>query len=253
MTHSTYEQPLPDAYAIHAASAHRSGAKVIPGKYHIYPEIAPDGLWTTPSDLAQFVLTLQRAFTGQDNTLLSQEMMQQVFTPQVPKSAAGTVGLGLFLYGNGKTARFGHDGGNEGFLSMLLAYQQRGQGAIVMGNSDECWYVLQEMLHSIAREYQWPGYLPAKPTPVAVAPAELDAHVGTYEAHMGQQFTVTRQDNQLLMAYNYHVQQSPIQLFPLSATHFFMEAVNAKVTFTHEGKGRLKFKQNGQEIVAKKI
>jgi len=253
MAHSTYEQPLPNLYAVHAASAHRSGAQVIPGKYHIYPEIAPDGLWTTPSDLAQFVLTLQRAFTGQDNTLISREMMQQVFTPQAPASMGATIGLGVFLYGSGETARFGHDGGNEGFLSRLLAYQQRGQGAIVMGNADECWPVLQEMLDAIAEAYQWPDYAPAKPTPVAIDSAQLDVYVGTYKAKIGQQFIVTRQDDSLYLTYNFHAQQPPIQLFPLSATHFYMEAVNAEVTFKRDRTAHLNFKQNRQEIVAKKI
>lgn len=253
MSHSTYEQPLPATYAIHAASAHRSSAKMIPGKYHIYPEIAPDGLWTTPSDLAQFVLTLQRAFTGQDNTLLSQEMMRQVFTPQAPASMGATIGLSLFLYGKGETARFGHDGGNEGFLSRLLAYQQHGQGAIVMGNSDECWPVLQEMLDAIAEAYQWPDYAPAKPTSVAFDPAQLDTYVGTYRAKMGQQFIVTRQNDSLYLTYSYHVQQPAMQLFPTSSTHFYIEAVNAEVTFKRDRTAHLNFKQNGQEIVAKKI
>ena len=253
MSHSTYQQPLPEAYSVYAASAHRSGAKTIPGKYHIYPEIAAAGLWTTPSDLAQFVLTLQQAFTGKDNTLISREMMQQIFTSQAPASMGATIGLGLFLYGKGETARFGHDGGNEGFLSRLLAYQQRGQGAIVMGNSDECWPVLQEMLDAIAETYQWPDYTPAKPTPIAIDPAQLDAYIGTYRAKMGQQFIVTRQNDSLYLTYDYHVQQPPIQLFPVSTAHFYMEAVNAEVTFARDRTNHLKFKQNGQEIVAKKL
>lgn len=56
MKSSTYAQHMPAALAPRMASAHRSDGSRIPGKRHIYPEMAAAGLWTTPSDLAQYLL-----------------------------------------------------------------------------------------------------------------------------------------------------------------------------------------------------
>ena len=48
MTRSTFEQPLSAAWTTNAARAHRGDGTQIAGKWHTYPELAPDGLWTTP-------------------------------------------------------------------------------------------------------------------------------------------------------------------------------------------------------------
>src|SRR3989442_4446674 len=55
MTNSTYEQPLPAARQKQAARAHdRNGARM-GDPWHVYPEHAAAGLWTTPTDLAKFL------------------------------------------------------------------------------------------------------------------------------------------------------------------------------------------------------
>ena len=55
MTHSTFEQPLPAAFESQTASAHNNGTPVT-GRYHVYPEMAAAGLWTTPTDLLKWAI-----------------------------------------------------------------------------------------------------------------------------------------------------------------------------------------------------
>ncbi len=43
------------------------------GKWHIYPEMAAAGLWTTPSDLSRFAIGVQEALAGRSDKTLSQE------------------------------------------------------------------------------------------------------------------------------------------------------------------------------------
>lgn len=60
MADSTYEQPLPEDRRGAAASGHRSDGGLLPGRYHTYPEMAAAGLWTTPSDLARFLIEIHK-------------------------------------------------------------------------------------------------------------------------------------------------------------------------------------------------
>jgi len=49
MSDGTYEQPLPAARAGQAATAHPWKGRPLPGRWHVYPEMAAAGLWTTPA------------------------------------------------------------------------------------------------------------------------------------------------------------------------------------------------------------
>ncbi len=68
MTHSTYEQPLPESRRARAATGYRDGGAPVEGRYHTYPEMAAAGLWMTPSDLARFAIAIQQARAGSDPT-----------------------------------------------------------------------------------------------------------------------------------------------------------------------------------------
>src|SRR4051812_12660705 len=53
MTDSSYEQPLPAARGAMTACGTYMDGKPVHGKWHVYPEMAAAGLWTTPTDLAK--------------------------------------------------------------------------------------------------------------------------------------------------------------------------------------------------------
>src|ERR1700722_13955291 len=72
MADSTYEQPLPPARAAVAATATNADGVSIPGKWHIYPEMAAAGLWTTATDLAKFGIEIGLSNEGKANHVLSQ-------------------------------------------------------------------------------------------------------------------------------------------------------------------------------------
>lgn len=65
MTASTFESPLPEELRAIAASGHREDGSTIPAGWHTYPEMAAGGMWSTPSDLAQFAMKVMRAYVGQ--------------------------------------------------------------------------------------------------------------------------------------------------------------------------------------------
>src|SRR5207249_2474323 len=104
----------------------------VPGRWHVYPEMAAAGLWTTATDLAKFAIGVQQSLSGRSNSVISQSMTRKMLT--VEKDGDG---LGLFLAGSGKSLRFFHDGRDEGFDAVMVAYAETGRGAAIMINANE--------------------------------------------------------------------------------------------------------------------
>jgi len=155
MQHSTYQQPLPADWAANAASGYRDKGDPVPGKWHVYPEMAAAGLWTTASDLARFAIEIQKSREGRANHVLSRDMTNQMLTRQIDGA-----GLGLMLNGSGNAQRFGHNGADEGFQALMVSTLDSGKGAVVMVNSDNGVRLAEEIVLSIAAEYGWPDYKP---------------------------------------------------------------------------------------------
>jgi CubicO group peptidase (beta-lactamase class C family) len=149
MKESTYQQPLPQG--IEAAVAHVNGAP-IRGRWHVYPEMAAAGLWTTPSDLARFVVAVQKAKRGDKDAILSQELAREMLKPQI-----GDMGLGVVLVGNGKSSAFLHSGSNAGFECQFIGFPETGQGVVLMTNAQGGQALIDELIRALRAEYGWPG------------------------------------------------------------------------------------------------
>lgn len=160
MIFSTFEQPLPAALMEDATSEHYVNGQPFEGKRHHYPIQAAGGLWTTPSDLARFVVEIMRAHDGESNLLLSQEMAREMLTPQVEVRDSDLIdsyGLGFDLSGDGDDFLAMHTGGTWGSTCLLWMYPETGQGAVIMTNSASAEGAIRfEILLSIAVEYKWP-------------------------------------------------------------------------------------------------
>jgi CubicO group peptidase (beta-lactamase class C family) len=151
MNTSTYEQPLPGRWHIHAASGYQENGSKVKGNWHTYPEMAAAGLWTTPTDLARFAIEIQRAYAGEEEIILTQTMMRQMLT-----SGMNSHGLGPVISEDG--LRFGHGGANEGFRCEFMAFIEGGNGVIVMTNSDNGGALARDIILSIAEVYGWSGF-----------------------------------------------------------------------------------------------
>ncbi|HEY4088380.1 MAG TPA: serine hydrolase domain-containing protein [Bryobacteraceae bacterium] len=71
MTDSTFQRELPPALALRAATGTRRDRQPLPGKWRLFPELAPDGLWSTPTDLAKFAIEIALSGRGKANHVLS--------------------------------------------------------------------------------------------------------------------------------------------------------------------------------------
>ena len=149
MTDSSYEQPLPPAQAAMTASGTYADGKVVHGRWHIYPEMAAAGLWTTPTDLGKFAIEIALSKQGKSNRVLSEEMTRQMLTPVMEDA-----GLGFFL-DRKNPGQFGHNGADEGFQALLTMNAESGRGVAIMANSDNGIAVGDFVLQSVAKEYGW--------------------------------------------------------------------------------------------------
>lgn len=159
MTSSTYEQPLPRALAAKTATGHLRG-KTVPGKWHIYPEMAAAGLWSTASDIARFAIGVQQALAG-TSALMKRETAERMLTEEKNSYA-----LGFGLSQPGEHQRFSHGGRDEGFDMYLVAYKSLGKGAAIMINKNEDSSFTNRVVSAIATTYSWPSidlYKPPQP------------------------------------------------------------------------------------------
>jgi CubicO group peptidase (beta-lactamase class C family) len=251
MTHSTYEQPLPSAREAEAAHAHDRDGHVIPGRWHVYPEMAAAGLWTTPSDLLHWALAIDSARTGEQSRLLSKNMATQMLTEQKDH-----FGLGPSVEGTGRAFRYGHGGANEGFHSQLIYFPETRQGAAVMTNGDGGPPLIQEIIRAIATEYRWPALGPEQVASVTLDGTAMDGLVGEYALDLGgdaMTVRIRRDDARLLLDAPPLLQGE--ELVPTSPTTLVTAGAGWRLVVTRDASGRatsFTLSPGGQTLTAKR-
>lgn len=177
MARSSYEQPLPPLMAAKTAGGHYTDRSLVPGRWHIYPEMAAAGLWTTPSDLARFAIEVQRAYTGKSAKVISPAMARQMLTNEKDGD-----GLGLFLLDTGRALRFNHNGRDDGFDTELTATANTGQGVVIMINANDNSGMVSRIRNFVARQYHWPNASTyVVPVAASLPPAAAAQIGGRYE------------------------------------------------------------------------
>ena len=151
MFDSAYEQPLSSERDRHAARAHSGAGRVMDTKWHVYPELAAAGLWTTSVDLAKFAIEIQKTALGRSSKVLTQTSVREMLAPVGVGDYA--VGLGVTKLGQGWY--FGHGGSNWGFQCDVMAHQRKGYGVAIMTNGDAGRPVIDEIRARVAAAYEW--------------------------------------------------------------------------------------------------
>ena len=234
MTNSGYDQPLPTAKRGQEAAGYRPDGSMISGRWHIYPEMAPAGLWTTPSDLLKWAIEIGAARAGKSTKVLSQKSATEMLTRQ-----KGEFGVGPALHGADSAFYFEHGGANEGFRAHVMYFPALGRGAAVMTNSDAGSALAKEILLSLAAEYQWPGYAPKEIVTVAMDSAALEGYAGAYTtaSPMKVNATIVREGARLYVSEPQFIPRT--ELLFVSAHAAIAPETGMELTFATDGKGRV--------------
>jgi CubicO group peptidase (beta-lactamase class C family) len=245
LTRSTYAQPLPANLRENAATPYRRDGKPVEGGAHTYPEMAAAGLWTTPTDIARYAIEVRRSLNGQANQVLSAEMTKQMLTPGM-----GRYGLGLEIGGSASNPYFAHGGVNEGFVNNFAMYETSGNGLVVMTNGVKGGLLGDEIMHSVANEYNWPDFRPTVRASIHVDPKVLETYTGSYESKDFNE-VITVENGQLMgRAFG-----QPFPLYAESETRFFFTVIPGDFDFVKDEQGHvtsLVLHQNGQDMKALK-
>ena len=151
MTNSTFEQPLPAGRQAQAARAHNTEGVRTNDPWHVYPEQAAAGLWTTPTDLAKLAIEVQLAVLGRPSKVLSPAIAREMITPV----GVGPYAVGFGLEKLGEGWYFEHSGSNYGFRCNLMAHVSKGYGAVIMTNGTGGDVLIYRLGVMIQKEYKW--------------------------------------------------------------------------------------------------
>lgn len=217
MENSSMEQPMPDKLMKRRAIGYTKDLEAYP--YRLFPFQAAGGIWTTPTDIARFMITLLDDYHKGSNTLVSQEMAQTIF--------GKNMGRFVFpLWNWGDDIVFTHYGSNQGFNCIMYGSIDKNQGIVVMTNSDNAFGFFDYIQRAVNDEYQWEYVKPEILTPVDSDTGWADRFLGDY-LWRGRQLRLSRENNLLFLG----IDDEKYSLTSTGERVFVLEEIPLKITF----------------------
>ncbi|MCJ1383028.1 hypothetical protein MMC17_006141 [Xylographa soralifera] len=146
------------------ATAHATAYTAHDPPYHIFPEMAAAGLWTTPGELLLVIRALQSSLKGANDSFLRQEWARLMLTPVQSKYACGWKAPAA-------SGIISHGGSNDpGYRCLLLGWadvagdekvelgKAEGCGVCVMTNSPRGAEVVIKIAQAAGYLMEWPAF-----------------------------------------------------------------------------------------------
>ncbi len=159
MNNSFFSSGLTKSQEQMISIGHKKNGKPIKDNYHVYPQLAAAGLWTTSNDLARFLIQIQKSINPDSSgAFLSKESIRELLT--IPVLNDGTtpsygLGFGLGLKRDSTETRvtaIGHSGSNWGYTCNMWASLDTKQAVVIMcnRNSASLWPIRKRILERIS-------------------------------------------------------------------------------------------------------
>jgi len=231
MIHSFYSAAPPTKGNLNkmAMGYTRKGTEV-EATFRVYPEQAPLGLWTTPTELGNYLVETQLAYKGQSSKVLNQEKARLHLTPYIDGSSA----MGVFIGERNGEKYFFHDAANEGYRGLFYGSVEGGNGIIVFVNSDDGDIIL-ELLNSVASVYNWKGFdKPVTVNTIKIPEPLKQQYVGVY-LYDGIIAEVTKK----LDGLHYWTNDQDAKMYFTSDRNFINLEFPSEKSFIVDGKGNV--------------
>ncbi|MEM9301203.1 MAG: serine hydrolase domain-containing protein [Pseudomonadota bacterium] len=220
MHESTFEQPIPSDLFARKATGYDGDLE--PFAYKIFPYQAAGGVWTTPSDMARFVITLFEDLDGA-NQILAEQTAQQIFERDPARLAFAKI-----FDDTSDDLIFRHYGTNQGFSSYLVGSLQKRQAVVIMTNGHMAFEFLDYVARAVAEFYEWDYLQPEIHPRVAIAAAELAGYAGEFDLN-GTELAFSVEDGGLVM--KHEAKPEPTTLTPIGPGTFMAPEASVRYQF----------------------
>ncbi|CAN5605012.1 hypothetical protein BH10ACI4_BH10ACI4_38140 [soil metagenome] len=231
MTRSSYDVPLSDGLAIHAATAYLGDHAIPPRKYY-NSNAAAGGLWSTPTDMAKLLIEVQREYAGKSSRILKQSTIRQMLVPGPQMMPGMLQGLGFVIGGKSGTHFMEHGGSGIFHDEMVAYFQGNRNGLVVMANGSSGGVLVEEVLRSASAVYGWPDFRQEPHAAIAFDASTKDKYLGKFgpikfvPSHSG-------------LAVEMPAGNAPEQVYMDRPGHFFVLGGPQEFTFSDEEGGRM--------------
>lgn len=180
LQNSTMIQPNEKGFLTNIAKVHNSKGEIIRTGMPITPQVAPSGLWSTPTDLATIAIEVQKALLGKGNKVISTTVAKKVTDIVTLMGPRGWSYGWQRSLGWANQDWFSHDGSNTGVGGELLATMKSGNGIAILANGDKSnrFPVMSYVESSIIKELNW--YIPFDEKSVKKIPKQLSRAIKGY-------------------------------------------------------------------------
>ena len=231
MHRSTMKQPHEEGFLQNVAKVHDEEGNVIRTGIPITPQVAPSGLWSTPHDMALFMIEMQKALSGKKSKVISQAVAQRV-TKIVTAKTMGGWSLGWErMHGFGNREWFSHGGSNTGTGGYVYGTMEGGDGIVFFGNGPNGIRIpiLDQFRNSIVKSHGWHKPLDLK-IEEEIPASVLEEVEGRYK-HVQYGVEVEVKEEQGKIIINPFFGGTPSQLHYLEGTTFAVEEFPSNLIF----------------------
>ncbi|WP_158542201.1 serine hydrolase domain-containing protein [Pedobacter chinensis] len=215
MGNSTFSQPLAAKYTNYAVGYDKE-MKPLKGGYYVYPEQTAGGLWSTATDIAKFILEIQRSIKGGKNAFLSKNLISEMLTPVMEN-----YGYGIGIEQKGGEKYFWHEGESYGYRSIYYGSFTSGNGVAILTNAypENGRPFVIEVLNSVATAYGWKEfYNPIKKKLINVPEEIINKYVGEYfSENPAIKISISKDKEYLTLT-----ARQTEQLYPVEVDTFFL-------------------------------
>lgn len=232
MVNSTFAQPPVKNASTSFAAGYYNNGKQVEGKYHVYPEQAAAGLWSTPTDLAKYIIAIQEGYRGKSNQILTPGGAKLMLTPYIDQKAA----LGVFISDYNSNKYFEHSGLTYGYYSHYYGSLNDGNGIVIMTNSVNT-DLIPEIVNSIAKVYDFKGLYRSRPNKeLKISDAVLQTYKGRYKLTPEAILTVSKEGKQLFIQLT---GDDKIPVFAEAINKFYLKVIDAQLEFVKDANGKI--------------
>lgn len=183
LKNTTMVQPNQKGFLTNVAFVHDKDNNVIKTGLPITPQVAPSGLWSTPTDLTKLTIEIQNALRNKENQVISHNVAKKIIEVTALKDAVGGWSYGWQRsFGFDNYDWFMCNGSNTGVGGDIFATTTDGNGFVFLANGEKPnrFPVIDQTRRKLLSLMNWKKELSKEET--LQIPNELKASlIGTYK------------------------------------------------------------------------